>query len=126
MINIKIYKEKRKSIGFEVLGHSDNAETCAKISTITQSAYMSITEYLKREVYGEDGNGKLKIMIEGQTDEQTEAVMKMLEIGVREISKTTAEVNISEISRDRTEKLCKCRRNINDDKSRRNGHRRRN
>ena len=60
---------------------------CAGVSSLTDSAYLGITEYLHRNVISKDSSGELQLMLEGRPDERTEAILETMLLGLMEISK---------------------------------------
>ena len=92
MIKAEIFKSDGKIIGFSISGHADAAPKgkdiyCAGVSTLSDSTYISITEYLKRDVEGKAANGQLSLKLKTPPDELTEAVFQTMLIGLREIEK---------------------------------------
>ena len=92
MIKAEIFSSDGKIIGFSINGHSGSAPIgkdiyCAGVSTLSQSAYICITDYLKRDIEGSAGDGKLSLKLKAPPDELTEAVFQTMLIGLREIEK---------------------------------------
>ena len=92
MTKAEIFTQNGKITGFSISGHTETAPRgydiyCAGISTIAQSAYICITDYLKRDIIGEDEDGKLSLKLKTPPDELTEAVFQTLLIGLTEIEK---------------------------------------
>ena len=92
MIKAEIFSSKGKIIGFSINGHSGAAPKghdiyCAGVSTLADTTYMSITEYLKRDIEGEAGDGKLFLKLKSPPDELTEAVFQTMLIGLKELEK---------------------------------------
>ncbi|MDD6126682.1 MAG: ribosomal-processing cysteine protease Prp [Selenomonas sp.] len=93
MITVEIFhQEDGKITGFSASGHSGTAPrgediVCAGVSSLTDSAYLGITEYLHRNVISKDSSGELQLMLEGRPDERTEAILETMLLGLMEISK---------------------------------------
>ena len=93
MITVEIFRqEDGKITGFSASGHSGTAPrgediVCAGVSSLTDSAYLGITEYLHRNVISKDPRGELQLMLEGRPDERTEAILETMLLGLMEISK---------------------------------------
>ena len=92
MINAEIFTEKGKIIGFSIKGHADYAPQgkdiyCAGVSALSDSTFLCITEYLKRDVEGGASEGNALLRLKTPPDELTEAVFQTLVIGLREIEK---------------------------------------
>ena len=93
MVTVEIFtQEDGKITGFCAKGHSGTAPrgediVCAGVSSLTDSAYLGITEYLHRNVISKDSSGELQLMLEGRPDERTEAILETMLLGLMEISK---------------------------------------
>lgn len=92
MIKAEIFSKDDKIIGFSINGHSGAAPKgkdiyCAAVSTLSDTTYISVTEYLKRDVEGEAADGKLSLKLKTPPDELTEAVFQTMLIGLREIER---------------------------------------
>lgn len=88
-------QEKRIS-GFRVTGHSGTAErgrdiVCAGVSSLAQTALLGIEKHLCREVDCSVARGKLSMRLRGAPDELTEAILKTMLLGLREIEKISPE-----------------------------------
>ena len=97
MITVEIFtQEDGKITGFSAQGHSGTAPrgediVCAGVSSLTDSAFLGITEYLHRNVISKDSSGKLQMMLEERPDERTEAILETMLLGLMEISKAYPE-----------------------------------
>ena len=92
MIKAEIFSSDGKITGFSINGHSGSAPIgkdiyCAGVSTLSQSAYICITDYLKRDVVGSADDGELSLRLKTPPDELTEAVFQTMLIGLKEIEK---------------------------------------
>ena len=92
MIKVKIYRHGDKISGFSINGHSGKAPRgediyCAGISTVSQAAYMCITDHLNREVAGNVYDDVLELRLLDEPDEVTEAVFQTMLIGITEIQR---------------------------------------
>lgn len=92
MIKAEIFKSGSKITGFSINGHSGAAPKgqdiyCAGVSTLSQSAYLCITDYLKRDIESDVDDGKLFLKLREPPDELTEAVFQTMLIGIKEIEK---------------------------------------
>ncbi|MCI6283519.1 ribosomal-processing cysteine protease Prp [Selenomonas sp.] len=92
MITVTILtQEDGKITGFSAEGHSGTAPrgediVCAGVSSLTDSAYLGITEYLHRNVISKDSSGKLHMVLEGRPDERTEAILETMLLGLTAIA----------------------------------------
>ena len=92
MIQVRIFRQADGRItGFDVSGHSGTAcagedIVCAGVSSLTDSAYLGITEYLHRKVRSIDSSGKLQLMLEDRPDERTEAILETMLLGLTAIA----------------------------------------
>ena len=93
MITVEIFhQEDGKITGFSASGHSGTAPrgediVCAGVSSLADSAYLGITEYLHRNVISKDSSGELQLMLEGRPDERTEAILETMLLGLMEFSR---------------------------------------
>ena len=93
MIEAEIFKQPDgKIFGFAVEGHANTAPYgqdiyCAGVSTITQSAFLCLRDYLKRDFDADFDHGKLVVILKTPADELTEAVFQTVLIGLQEIEK---------------------------------------
>ena len=92
MIKAEIFSVKGRIVGFSINGHSGSAPIgkdiyCAGVSSLSQAAFICITDYLKRDVDGAADDGKLSLRLKTAPDEQTEAVFQTMLIGLKEIEK---------------------------------------
>ena len=92
MITVTILtQEDGKITGFSAEGHSGTAPrgediVCAGVSSLTDSAFLGITEYLHRNVISKDSSGKLQMVLEGRPDERTEAILETMLLGLTAIA----------------------------------------
>ena len=93
MIKAEIYKqEDGKTVGFLVSGHANTAKRgfdihCAAVSMMSQSTFLCLRDYLKREMTGEAKHGKLHVMLKDAPDELTEVAFQTMIIGLKEVEK---------------------------------------
>lgn len=93
MIQITIETNKDEQIiGYSVIGHANIAPKgqdiyCAGISSLAQSTYMCLENYLKKAIIGESGKGRLVLKLKDKPDEKTETAFQVMLIGFREIEK---------------------------------------
>ena len=98
MIRAKIYTQvDGKVTGFSIDGHSNTAPSgydiyCAGVSSLSQSAFLCIQDYLKRDIEADFAHGLLKMKLKDPPDELTEAVFQTMLIGMREIEKIAPKV----------------------------------
>ena len=98
MINAEIYKQADGKItGFSIDGHANTAPRgqdiyCAGVSTISQSAFLCVRDYLKRDFDADFAHGRLMMLLNAPADELTEAVFQTLLIGLREIEKIAPQI----------------------------------
>ena len=92
MVTVEIFRqEDGKITGFSAQGHSGTAPrgediVCAGVSSLTDSAFLGITEYLHRNVISKDSSGKLQMMLESRPDERTEAILETMLLGLSAIA----------------------------------------
>lgn len=92
MIKVKIFFQPDGRIsGFDVFGHSGTAAegediVCAGVSSLTDTAFLGITEYLHREVSYDAASGKLRMELKGSPDEQTESILQTMLLGLSAIA----------------------------------------
>ena len=93
MVRIRIFSDQDGKItGYSVTGHSGTAErgrdiVCAGISSLAQAALLGIGEHLHREVDYKVTSGELMMRLKGAPDELTEAILRTMLMGLREIEK---------------------------------------
>ena len=93
MVRIRIFSDQDGKItGYSVTGHSGTAErgrdiVCAGISSLAQAALLGIGEHLHREVDYKVTSGELTMRLKGAPDELTEAILRTMLMGLREIEK---------------------------------------
>ena len=98
MILAEIYKqEDGKTTGFLVSGHSNKAPRgfdihCAAVSTISQSTFLCLRDYLKRKMTGEAKHGKLLVKLRDAPDDLTEVAFQTMLIGMRELEKLAPQI----------------------------------
>ena len=98
MIKSEIYTQADgKIIGFLLTGHANTAPRgqdiyCAGVSTISQSAFLCVRDYLKRDFDADFDSGKLMMKLKSPADELTEAVFQTMLIGLREIEKIAPKI----------------------------------
>lgn len=98
MIIAEIYTQTDgKIVAFVLRGHSVSRKPvpgynlrCAEASALSQSAYLGIRSYLKRDVAAENfEHGGLGVELKDAPDELTEAVLQTLLIGLKAVEKTS-------------------------------------
>ena len=98
MIKAEIFTQSDgKMIGFSVKGHANTAPRgydiyCAGVSSLTQSAFLCVRDYLKRDFDADFSHGKLIMKLKTPPDELTEAVFQTMLIGLREIEKIAPQI----------------------------------
>ena len=98
MILAEIYKqEDGKTTGFLVSGHANKAPRgfdihCAAVSTISQSTFLCLRDYLKRKMTGEAKHGKLLVKLTDAPDELTEVAFQTMIIGLKEVEKLAPQI----------------------------------
>ena len=91
MIRVRISTAADGKIsGYEVTGHSGTAARgediiCAGVSALTQTALLGIGEYLHREASYKVASGKLIMRLKDAPDTETEAILRTMLLGIREI-----------------------------------------
>lgn len=97
MVTASIFTQPDGKIyGFSIDGHANTAPHgqdiyCAGVSTLSQSAYICIQQYLKRDIIGDASSGRLMLKLKNPADDITEAVFQTMLIGLREIEKLVPE-----------------------------------
>ena len=98
MIVAEIYTQiDGKIVAFVLRGHSDGGKKipgynvyCAEASALSQSAYLGIRSYLKRDVAAENfEHGGLGVELKDAPDELTEAIFQTMLIGLKAVEKTS-------------------------------------
>ena len=104
MIKVKIFRDKTagKIVSFDVSGHSGTAPhgfdiICAGVSSLTQSALLGLGDYLNRDVDFDAASGKLSVKLKGAPDDLTEAILRTMLLGLKEIAKVNPEATGIEI-----------------------------
>ncbi len=93
MITVRFfYGAEDRISGFSAAGHSGTAPSgedivCAGVSSLTDSVFLGLTEYLHRNVDYDAASGKLKLQLREAPDERTEAIFQTMFLGMREISR---------------------------------------
>ena len=98
MIKAEIYKQADgKIIGFAVEGHANTAPSgfdiyCAGVSSLTQSAFLCVRDYLKRDFDADFDHGKLMMKLKSPADELTEVTFQTMLIGLLEIENIAPQI----------------------------------
>ena len=96
MIKAKFFNREGKTEGFLIVGHAGGRKGldifCAGVSALSQSVFLAIRDYLKREIEYESASGLLKLILQSKPDERTEILFQTLIIGLKEIQKINPEV----------------------------------
>ncbi|EKU71742.1 ribosomal-processing cysteine protease Prp [Selenomonas sp. F0473] len=93
MITVDIFTNQAGLItGSRVAGHSGTAAhgqdiVCAGVSALTQAALLGIMEHLHRAVTYDIASGNLNMRLNGPPDACTEAILRTMYMGLREIEK---------------------------------------
>ncbi len=103
MIRVEILRSGGKISAFRVHGHSGTASKgqdiiCAGVSALTQTALIGIGEHLHRPItYEVDPGGDLRMALESEPDDLTEAILETMLLGLTEIQRQSPKaVKISE------------------------------
>jgi ribosomal protein len=105
MINLKVFQQEDGKIsGFSMSGHSGTAKrgediVCAGVSSLSQAALLGIYEYLHRDMDYQHASGKLEMKLKGAPDDLTEAILRTMLLGLREIEKLSPKAFHIEIQR---------------------------
>lgn len=92
MTIIRIVRKKNSIVELEVKGHTDYAKhgqdiVCAAISALTQTALLGLIKHLKLQVdYQVADEEYLKFNLQGQENEQTDAILETMLYGLQEIA----------------------------------------
>jgi hypothetical protein len=92
MIKVQIYRDEQSSIiGYDIDGHAEYADTgedvvCAAVSAIAQTALAGLIELLKCKETHKMKKGRLSVQLLQKPDKQTDAVLKTMELGLRQIA----------------------------------------
>jgi uncharacterized protein YsxB (DUF464 family) len=93
MITVKITRDKeQRMIAFHVNGHADSAPhgqdlVCGAVSALTQSAVLGLQQHLQRTIRCKAKHGLLSLELCDLPDEQTDAVLETMLLGLKEIVK---------------------------------------
>lgn len=92
MTTIKIFKKQNSIIGFECSGHTGYAENgkdivCAAVSSLSLTCALALEEIakLKTITRRDDKKGWLKIMIDGETNPQSQTILQTFLLGIAQI-----------------------------------------
>ncbi len=91
MIRVKFLIGNKQLTGFEIKGHAMFAESgsdvvCAAVSSAAFMAANTITEIIGANADASAQDGMMRVTL-GQSDEQTETVLRGLELHLTELSK---------------------------------------
>ena len=98
MIKAEIFTQADgKMIGFSINGHANTAPRgydiyCAGVSSLSQSAFLCVRDYLKRDFDADFSGGRLFMKLKGSADDLTEAVFQTMLIGLLEIEKIAPQI----------------------------------
>ena len=93
MITVKITRDKeRRVVAFHVSGHADSAPhgqdlVCGAVSVLAQSAVLGLQQHLQRTVRCKAKDGLLSLELCDLPDDQTDAVLETMLLGLKEIVK---------------------------------------
>ena len=91
MIRVKFLIGNKQLTGFEIKGHAMFAESgsdvvCAAVSSAVYMAANTITEIIGAKADADAQDGMMRVSLD-QSDEQTETVLRGLELHLTELSK---------------------------------------
>lgn len=92
MTIIKIVRNKNSIVEMEVKGHTNYAKqgqdiVCAAVSALTQTALLGLIKHLKLQIeYHVSDEGHLSFNLQGQENEQTDAILETMLYGLQEIA----------------------------------------
>ena len=91
MIRVKFLIGNKQLTGFEIKGHAMFAESgndvvCAAVSSAAYMAANTLTEIIGAKADANAQDGMMRVIL-GQSDEQTETVLRGLELHLTELSK---------------------------------------
>jgi len=93
MITIRIERDKKQAvIGFSAEGHANTAPhgqdiVCAGISALIQASVFGLERYLKREITLQQTGNNFAVRLVGAPDDQTQAILETMILGLTEIAK---------------------------------------
>jgi hypothetical protein len=106
MIRVSIFREGDGKISeVAVSGHSGLADrgediVCAGVSSLVQSAYLGLVKHLHREVAFQQASGDFQMVLAGQPDDLTDAILETMLLGLKEIASISPKgVRITETRR---------------------------
>lgn len=106
MIKIKIERDNRQAVaGFSAEGHANTAPhgqdiVCAGVSALIQASVFGLERYLKREITLRQTETGFAVRLAGVPDDQTQAILETMILGLTEIAKLNPQnVRISESRR---------------------------
>lgn len=91
--------------GFSINGHAGSAPygqdiVCAAVSALAQTTILGLTIHLKRDVSYDMDDGRLSVQLNAKPDEQTDAVLETMILGLLEIEKLHSDyITISQTRR---------------------------
>lgn len=98
MIVAEIYRQgDGKIIGFSVDGHANTAKRgfdiyCAGASMMSQSTFLCMRDYLKRNFIWDAAHGRLMLRLKDAPDELTEVAFQTMLIGMKELEKLAPQI----------------------------------
>ena len=100
MIDAEIFtRTDGKIVGFVLRGHNEIGARgrgynihCAEVSTLSQSAYLGIRQYLNRDALDNNEHGGLGLELNAAPDDLTEAVFQVMLIGLRAVENVASDV----------------------------------
>ncbi len=98
MIVAEIYKQSDgKIIGFSVDGHANTAKRgfdiyCAGASMMSQSTFLCMRDYLKRDFIWDAAHGRLMMRLKDAPDDLTEVAFQTMLIGMKELEKLAPQI----------------------------------
>ena len=92
MIEIVFKAKDNRVQGFSVTGHANTAPhghdiVCAGVSALTQTALLGLGEHLKKDIAYKAEAGDLFLDLKEEPDELTDAILKTMKLGLKEIEK---------------------------------------
>ena len=94
MIKVTFFRKGGLIEAFKIEGHAETAEygedlVCAAVSGISQSVLLGLQVHLQKEMDWsiDEKDGRMKMKLLSEIDQETEAVLQAMLLGLREISR---------------------------------------
>lgn len=92
MIQVVISRSSGYIRSFSLKGHAETADhgedlVCAAVSGIVQTAFLGLTEHLKKKVDWKQKSGDFEVSVRSELTVETEAILATMLLGLQEMEK---------------------------------------